>query len=111
MKGHLRRSGLRNLGRLTVSAALVAWRHFFAAPLASRTGTVRSGPVLAPPCIWPSLNRLQLRLPRYTSRSTHTMPGCRTHGGVRGCDGSSPLGGHGVWNRNAGIPQCFGYSS
>jgi hypothetical protein len=37
MQGHLRRARLRNLGRLTVSAALVAWRHFFVAPLASRT--------------------------------------------------------------------------
>ncbi len=37
INGHLRRGGLRNLGRLTVSAALVAWRHFFVAPLASRT--------------------------------------------------------------------------
>jgi hypothetical protein len=54
MKGHPSALGglprVRYHARLTVSAALVAWRPFFGAPLASRTHSVRSGAVLAAPC-------------------------------------------------------------
>jgi hypothetical protein len=45
-KVQLRRSVLRKLGRFTVSAALVAWRHFFVAPLASRTTQYAPGSLL-----------------------------------------------------------------
>jgi hypothetical protein len=71
MKGHLRRAGLRSLGRLTVSAALVASRHFFVAPLASRTTQYAASPSERNVSLTAPRNRA-VRFPRSSTSSLAT---------------------------------------